>query len=145
MQSPPIQAFIHNGRRKYASHTAIRVHPYIPPASHSTIFPLYNPASVDLVIFWEIPSQHRWGHINIYGLTLGAGHGTLEQVIQDAESAKVKRSMYAETRRENREVLDAIRGSEWNLEMNPIVVSVQEPPTVTHNFSTGFVLDLFDN
>jgi len=61
----------------------------------------------------------------------------LDGIIGEAESAKVKRSMYAETRRENMGVLDAIRGSEWNVEMNPIVPSLQDVGTQVHDFSKG--------
>jgi hypothetical protein len=73
------------------------------------------------------------------GITLEAGHASLKDIIDEAENAKVKRSMYAETQRQKMEVLDAIRNSEWNTEMNPTVVTQQEVP-VFHDFSKGFVL-----
>lgn len=90
-----------------------------------------------MIVFWIIPLQNISGHINVHGITLGAGHATLDGIIEEAENAKVKRSMYAETRRENMEVLDAIRGSEWNVEMNPIVPSLQDVGTQVHDFSKG--------
>lgn len=107
--------------------------------SHPSIFPLYNPSSVDVIVFWEIPSQARAGHILIPGVTFGAGHAALKEIIEDAEGAKVKRSMYAETQREKEEILDAIRASEWNAEMNPIVIDQQHGRTVKHEFSQGCV------
>jgi hypothetical protein len=114
-----------------------QVHSYIPPASHPSIFPLYNPTSFDVIVFWTIPLQSISGHINVHRITLGAGHAALDGIIEEAESAKVKRSMYAETRKENMEVLDAIRGCEWNVEMNPIVPSLQDMGTQVHDFSKG--------
>lgn len=90
-----------------------------------------------MIVFWTIPLQNISGHINVHGITLGAGHAALDGIVEEAESAKVKRSMYAETRRENMEVLDAIRGSEWNVEMNPIVLSLQDVGTQFHDFSNG--------
>lgn len=130
--------FIQSGRRKFASRTITHVHSYIPPASHPSIFPLYNPNCFDTIVFWTIPLQNISGHINVHGIVLGAGHAALDSIIEEAESAKVKRSMYAETRRENMEVLDAIRGSEWNVEMNPIVLSLQDMGTAkVHDFSKG--------
>ncbi|TFK36848.1 ER-golgi trafficking TRAPP I complex 85 kDa subunit-domain-containing protein [Crucibulum laeve] len=135
--APTTHYFLHNGRRKFVSATTARIQPYIPAASYPLIFPLYTPASLDATIFWDIPSQQRSGHTNIFGLTLGAGHAALDSIIENAESAKVKRSMYAETRRENMEVLEAIRGSEWNKEMDPIVVSSHQPDETLHDFSTG--------
>lgn len=47
--------------------------------------------------------------------------------------------MYAETQREKIEVLDAIRGSEWNAEMNPVVLSIQEIRALGHDFTQGSV------
>ncbi|KAF8973873.1 ER-golgi trafficking TRAPP I complex 85 kDa subunit-domain-containing protein [Flammula alnicola] len=137
MQGAAIMNFIQSGRRKYVSRNIARVHPYITPTSHPAIFPLYNPAAVDLIVFWEIPSRNISGHLNVHGITLGAGHAALEGILEEAESAKVKRSMYAETRRENMEVLDAIRGSEWNVEMNPVVLSTRDIGTKLHDFTTG--------
>ena len=105
--------------------------------TYPSIFPLYNPASVDILIFWEIPMQQRFGYVSLYGLTLGARHGVLHSMIEEAESAKVKRSMYTETQKENLEVLDAIKGSEWNMEMDPVVLSIQQPDITSHDFSKG--------
>ena len=129
--------FIQSGRRKFSSQTIANVHSYIPPASHPSIFPLYNPTSLDMIVFWTIPSQNISGHINVHGITLGAGHAALDGIIEETESTKVKRSMYAETQRENMEVLDAIRASEWNVEMNPVVLSLQDVGTQVHDFSKG--------
>ncbi|KAF7339581.1 hypothetical protein MSAN_02172600 [Mycena sanguinolenta] len=111
-------------------------HPHIPTSSYSSIFPLHNPNSVDFVLFWRIPDQDRHGHILVSGITLGAGHAALKEIIDEAENAKVKRSMYAETQRQKMEILDAIRESEWNMEMNPIVAT-QEEVRVAHDFSTS--------
>jgi hypothetical protein len=109
------------------------------PSAYRSIFPLYNPAAVDIVVFWEIPSQQRIGHILISGLVLGAAHGALQDIIEEAEQAKVKRSIYAETRREKMKLFDVVKDSEWNAEMDPMVVTLQEGTTVEHDFSKGFV------
>jgi len=45
--------------------------------------------------------------------------------------------MYAETRRENMQVMESIRDSEWNHEMNPLVLSIRNSRSWTHDFSTG--------
>lgn len=75
----------------------------------------------------------------IYGLTLGAAHAPLQRVIEEVENAKGKRSMYAETVRENMEMLEAIRGCEWNQEMNPLDVVVKGMDGLEHDFSVGWV------
>lgn len=136
---PSIRKFINLGKRNAVSYAVTRDHPYIPSESYPAIFPLYNPSSVDFIVFWEIPAQRRSGHIFVPGVILGATHAPLKGIIAEAERAKVKRSMYAETQREKIEVLDAIRGSEWNAEMNPVVLSLQEISALGHDFKQGSV------
>lgn len=71
------------------------------------------------------------------GLTLGAEHGELGATIEEAVSAKVKRSMYAETQKEKMEVLQAVRGGEWNVNSNPVVVNVKYELVAEHDFESG--------
>jgi hypothetical protein len=132
--------FIMNARRIAVSRSLAQLHPRIPTSSHPSIFPLYNPLSVDFVVFWNIPSEQRSGHVLVSDITLGARHAALREVLEGVESAKVKRSMYAETQREKVEMLQAIRDSEWNAEMNPIVVIVQDGLVIEHDFSQGVCL-----
>jgi len=90
-------------------------------------------------VFWENPSQQRSGHLLIPGITFSAGHAALKEIIDDAEGIKAKRDMYAETQREKSEILDAVRRSEWNAEMNPIVVTLQYGHKLEHDFTQGCV------
>ncbi|KAJ8702429.1 hypothetical protein PTI98_001141 [Pleurotus ostreatus] len=129
--------FIHSGRRKAISRSIASSFPHILSQSHSSIFPLYDPAAVDFLVFWRIDSQDRSGHIYVPGATLGAGHASLKEIIETAESAKATRSMYAETRREKQELLDSIRQSSWNAEMDPLVVTLLENVVVEHDFSSS--------
>lgn len=115
-------------------------HPHLPHTSLPYIFPLYHPSSVDIVVHWELPDQARSGYLLSTGLFLGAEHAALEDVIHDVREAKPKRNMFAETAREREEILDAIRASEWNMEMNPIVTFVSCLGTVIHDFASGCVL-----
>lgn len=71
------------------------------------------------------------------GLTLGAEHGDLGAIIEEAESAKVKRIMYAETQKEKMEIMQTVRGGEWNMNSNPVVVSVRYELVVEHDFESG--------
>lgn len=134
---PFVAHFIMDARRIAVSRTLAQSHPRIPTSSYSSIFPLYNPLSVDFVIFWKIPSEQRFGHILVSEIALGASHAVLREVLEGVESAKVKRSMYAETQREKTEMLQAIRDSEWNAEMNPVVVIVKDGLVIEHDFSQG--------
>ncbi|GBE78241.1 hypothetical protein SCP_0111240 [Sparassis crispa] len=134
---PSTRHFIRSCKRSQTAHLVASSHPYVPADSHHLIFPLHNPYSVDILVFWELPAQGRSGHVLISGITLGARHGALKEIVEEADSAKVKRSMYAETRRQRSEILRSIRDSEWNAEMNPVVVTVQDGRRVDHDFSKG--------
>ena len=135
--SEDLSYLVLQNKRKHVRRSLSETYPSIPSSSHHTIFPLYSPASVDLLVFWEIPSQKRSGHILVSGLTLGAEHGELGGTIEEAQSAKVKRSMYAETHNEKMDVMRTVRGGEWNVNSNPVVVNVRYELVVEHNFESG--------
>ncbi|KAF9270075.1 hypothetical protein L218DRAFT_848836 [Marasmius fiardii PR-910] len=132
-----IRQFIFS-RRRHATVQSIRSsHPHIPTRTHRYTFPLYHPAALDVLLSWTIPSEGRSGHFHISDLNIVAGHGALGDILEEAENAKATRSMYSETRRERLEIFQSIRDSEWNMEMNPLVVHVMASSTVKHDFSKG--------
>ncbi|EJD04067.1 uncharacterized protein FOMMEDRAFT_106503 [Fomitiporia mediterranea MF3/22] len=137
LSSPQMKHLLHAGRRRVTSESVKIAHPHIPPSSHPHIFPLYNPSATDVVLFWDIPSLNRSGFLLVTGLLLGASHAALRDVIQEVEQRKAKRSMFAETQREREDILEAIRNSEWNMEMNPLITTVRCDEVVYHDFSTG--------
>lgn len=139
MHDPVLSCLFLSEKGWIVANSIARSHPHVPATTHPHIFPLFNPLAVDFLVFWEIPFEHRTGFILLSGLNLGAGHAALQEVIENVESAKVKRSMYAETQREKMEILQSIRDSEWNVEMNPLVVTIQED-VVEHDFSRGYVV-----
>lgn len=97
---------------------------------------------MDIVVFWEVPAQKRRGHVTVYGVKLGATHGALEEIISNSENSKVKRSMYAETVREKAELVEGIRTSEWNADMDP-TVAIVESKEVAHDFAEGYLYPSF--
>jgi hypothetical protein len=135
IQARSTMSLLQQGRRNIIIRQLATQHPYIAPDIHPHIFPLYHPHSLDIILFWEVPSDGRSGHILVSGAILGAEHGALNAAIQETEEMKVKRSMYAETQRERSSVLEALRASEWNAEMNPVSLVITEPGVVRHNFS----------
>jgi hypothetical protein len=136
---PTTRHFIHSGRRSIVTRSVSNSQPHIPLNSLSSIFPLYHPYSVDILIFWENTSKKRSGHVLVPGLTVGSSHGLFRGIIAEAESSKAIRSMYAETRREKMEILQAVRDSDWNNEMDPLTVTLEFVDSVSHDFARGFV------
>ncbi|KAH6916862.1 ER-golgi trafficking TRAPP I complex 85 kDa subunit-domain-containing protein [Coprinopsis sp. MPI-PUGE-AT-0042] len=136
IESPRLWNLVQAGKRRFTAEVERLQHPHIPEDSHPQIFPLYNPASVDVVVFWSMPAQKREGHIVAYGVRLGATHGALEEIISFSENSKVKRSMYAETVREKVELIEGIRSSEWNADMDPTVATIQSGEAC-YDFSKG--------
>ncbi|KAF8349763.1 ER-golgi trafficking TRAPP I complex 85 kDa subunit-domain-containing protein [Amanita rubescens] len=120
---PMIHHFVEHRRQQIVSQNIVQSIPHLPPRLHSSVFPLYNPFSVDVL--------HR--------LTLGARHAAMSEVIENSENTKIKtnRSMYAETQREKAEILGSMRSSEWNAEMDPLFVAIQGQSIFMHDFSQG--------
>jgi len=134
---PALFNSIESSRRTFVSRLLASNHSYIPADLHAQIFPLYNPSSLDIILFWRHTASQRRGHLSVHGISLGARHAFLSNIVEEAENAKIKRSMYAETQRENTEVLNSIRESDWNAEMDPLFVAVQGTRFVTHDFDAG--------
>ncbi|KAL8283651.1 hypothetical protein RQP46_005446 [Phenoliferia psychrophenolica] len=72
--------------------------PTIDPTLHRHLFPLFNPRSIDLVVFWTIPSTGASGHHHLADIPLGAGVNSLTQVLETAELKAG--GLYAESQRE---------------------------------------------
>ena len=137
LRTPATRHFIQCGRRTMTAQATVSAHRDIPSSLHPSIFPLYNPSNVDIVVFWELPAQKRAGHILLQGPTLGAHHAGLREIIDAAENMKVKRSMYAETQREREAILHAVKNCEWNVETDPMLVLVKDGTVVEHDFRQG--------
>ncbi|KAI0715153.1 ER-golgi trafficking TRAPP I complex 85 kDa subunit-domain-containing protein [Earliella scabrosa] len=137
LRTPATRHFLHCGRRTMTAQATAAAHPDIPSHIQRAVFPLYNPSTVDIVVFWELPAQKRAGHILLQGPTLGTQHAALKEIIEAAQTMKVKRSMYAETHREREAILESVKNCEWNQEGDPIAVFVKDGSVVEHDFRQG--------
>ena len=90
---------------------------------------------IDIILHWEIPSQERYGYIILSGLHLGARHALLHDVLSAERPAK--RSMYAETEKERREIMDGFERSKWNEDSMPVSVDVRHQDRLAHDFNAG--------
>ena len=104
--------------------------------TYHTPFPLCHPASLDALVFWEIPSQKRPIHVLVSRLSLGAEHRGLRSIIEEAEIAKVNMSTYgdADGGHGDREGGEG-RGVECECE--PVVDTVKYELMVEHDFESG--------
>ncbi|EEB97395.1 hypothetical protein MPER_03296 [Moniliophthora perniciosa FA553] len=85
--------------------------------------------------------ERRSGSHLVSDLNVGAGHAALREILEEAENTKGTRSMYNETQQERMEIFQAIRESEWNAEMNPLVVRFDAADVIKHDFSQGYEVD----
>lgn len=135
MLNPATQHFVHSERRRLAARATVSAHPLIPSSTHSSIFPLYHPGAVDVLVHWSLPAQGRSGFVLATGVVLGAAHAPLRDALERAENTRPDRNMYAETTRERAQALADVQSSVWNHEMDPVVVMVGDSE-VEHDFGT---------
>jgi len=131
------QQLLESSKRMFTWNSLLNQFHQLPSSSLPHLFPLRNPQSIDIIVWWDVPSKRRRGYVIIPGLLLGASHGPLDELILKSETAKVKRTMYAETTREKTKFQDALRVSDWNANMDPAVVRVTSAPRVEHDFLKG--------
>lgn len=140
LAQPSLQRLLRAGRVRASALSLSSEHPHIPINTLQSIFPLFHPSSVDIYISFEIapsaPFDRRFGHLLITGLILNTGYKPLQALVDEARSAKAKRSMFAETVREREEVLESIRSCSWNTATNPITVKTSCQEVITHDFNS---------
>lgn len=111
--------------------------PTIPMALHQHLFPLFNPRSLDLVVFWTVPSTGERGHHHLADIPLGAGSNRLKQVLETAELKAG--GLYAESQRERSTLLAGLRRSEMGVDEPPAKVSLVVDELLDHDFASGRV------
>ena len=61
--SGDISYFVRQNKRKLVRQSASMMYPFAENASYYTVFPLYNQASLDVLLLWKIPSQKQFGYV----------------------------------------------------------------------------------
>jgi hypothetical protein len=92
-----------------------------------SIFPLLDPLDLDLIISWSIPETQRTGHYFLHGLRLSPVFSQVEDLRRKIEKAilgggKQTRTMYEETGRLRKLLLDSVLDGVLAKEDDPIVV-----------------------
>lgn len=125
--------------RVNARQRTLSEYPHIPATTLPSIFPAIHPHAVQVLVLWEGPLEQRRGFILSDPILLGALHGGLSDIVEDVDDGKLNMGIYAETQREKRQFLHAVRSSFWNAEMDPVDLSVRSPGHTDHDFNQGYV------
>ncbi|KAG8826095.1 hypothetical protein FRC19_009702 [Serendipita sp. 401] len=132
-----LQFFIRFTRMRQHIRALTEAFPTVPRQVLQSLFPLYGPNSVDIIILWKLPSSARYGLVTFCDMQTGVAHGLLDRVIEQAMERKGK-SIYAETKREHELLLQHFKECVWNRETDPLVVSVRpSQPVFEHDFTRG--------
>ncbi|KZS95953.1 hypothetical protein SISNIDRAFT_451603 [Sistotremastrum niveocremeum HHB9708] len=123
--------------RVNARQRTLTEYPHIPASTLPCIFPAIHPHAVQILVLWEQTSDKRVGFLLSDPILLGALHGGLSDIVEDVDDGKLDMGIYAETQREKRQFLNAVRSSPWNAEMDPVDVSLRFPSHTEHDFVQG--------
>ena len=111
------------------------------------IFPLFDPLDLDILISWSVPSTGRHGHAFLPSLRLAPEFSVVEGVRREVDAAiacggKQTRTMYEETGRLRRVLMDSVFEGLLAREEDPVVVRVSTNGkrcrgVVEHDFGRG--------
>lgn len=104
----------------------------IPASIQRHIFRQFTARTLDIIIFWSIPSRGKHGHHHLADLRLGASENSVGEILQNAEG--IAGGLYAESQREREILLANIQSSEYGITDNPITVVQSAPPSVEVDF-----------
>lgn len=136
-----------SSRQSYRLRILREQYPSIPIQSLQRIFPLFDPLDLDLAISWSIPSTSRRGHTLLHSLRLAPEFSIVEGVRREVDTAIAKggkqtRTMFEETGRQRRLLMDSVLEGALAMEEDPVIVRVgvggrKRKGVVGHNFDQG--------
>jgi len=103
--------------------------PTIATENLQRIFPLFDPLDLDLIFTWSIPSSSRRGRAFLHSLRLSPEFSIVDDIRMEVDAAIAKggkqtRTMYEETGRLRRVLMDSVLDGVLSLEEDPVVVKV---------------------
>ena len=101
--------------------------PTITTPMAANLFPLMDPLDLDITIAWSVPSEFRKGHSFQHALRIGPGLSIVEGLRAKVEAAiasgsKQTRTMYEETGRLRKLLLDSVLDGKLSIEDDPCIV-----------------------
>ena len=125
--NPSLLASFTSSRTTHKMSTLSKQFSPISPDIARSIFPLLDPLDLDLIISWSIPETQRSGHLFLHGLRLSPEFSQVEELRRKIENAilsggKQTRTMYEETGRLRKLLLDSVLDGVLAKEDDPVVV-----------------------
>lgn len=121
-----------SSRSAFRAKTLQRDFPTITPTMAASLFPLLDPLDLDISIAWSLPdrpqqSQTRHGHAFDHALRVGPRFSIVEGLRAKVNAAiasgsKQTRTMYEETGRLRKLLLDSVLDGELSREHDPLIV-----------------------
>lgn len=138
-----------SSRSAYRARTLQQDFPTITPAMSASLFPLLDPLDLDISIAWSIPDRLRHGHVFQHALSVGPRFSIVEGLRAKVDAAiasgsKTTRTMYEETGRLRKLLLDSVLQGELAREDDPLIVRAYlvdaKAGTLSCDFQQGSVL-----
>ncbi|CED84527.1 Protein with predicted involvement in meiosis (GSG1) [Phaffia rhodozyma] len=113
-------------------------YPLIPSTNLHAIFPLFGPSDVSMLVFWEISSQNRAGHVVVPISSVGPSESIFLRSEDKEDGARVVRSMFEATDNAKRALMDCVLSGPLGIEDDPVVVAIEvDSEFARHPFSQG--------
>ncbi|WVQ79020.1 hypothetical protein IAT38_001112 [Cryptococcus sp. DSM 104549] len=136
-------AYLSSRRAHRLAHLS-QVFPTLSSSSLPHLFPLLDPLDLDLILAYYIPSSNRRGYLPIHALRPSPAFSVVEDLRRQVDAAiasgsKQTRTMYEETGRLRRVLMDSVLDGVLASEVDPVTVRVAagEGGVVQHDFKDG--------
>lgn len=95
--------------------------PFLDPEILAKVFPMYLPATLDLIVFWRLPHSKRQGWHYIPDLPSSPGVNVVRDLLQKA-SLTIGSGRYEESAQERTKLIECLQSSELARSSCPVLV-----------------------
>lgn len=102
-----------------------RQFPSLDPTALAKIFPLFNPFTIDLIVFWQLPQTNRTGWHYLPDLEATRGPNVVIDLLEKA-AATFGGGRYEESAQERLKLIEQIHTSDLARSDCPVAVTCQD-------------------